>query len=133
MTLWDTADPNHPVPLGSPLTTTGPVWAVAFSPDGRTLAAALHASTGALVRWDVSDRARPTLIGEPLTTSTGPLAVTAFSPDGRALAATTEGGAVGLWNLDVEQVAARVCATAGDLDAQQWTRLVSTLPYAELC
>ncbi|MFD4907812.1 WD40 repeat domain-containing protein [Kitasatospora purpeofusca] len=124
--------PELPRSTQQPLTTAGPVWAVAFSPDGRTLAAALHAAT-ALVRWDMSARTRPTLIGEPLTPSTGPLAVTAFSPDGRTLAATTEGGAVGLWSLDVEQVAAHVCATAGALDAQQRTRLVASVPYTRSC
>ncbi|MEU9079095.1 WD40 repeat domain-containing protein [Kitasatospora sp. NPDC048538] len=133
VTLWNTADPDHPVPLASPLTTTGPVWAVAFSPDGRTLAATLHAATGALVRWDISDRTRPTPIGDPLTTSTGPLTVTAFSPDGRTLAATTDGGAVGLWSLDAEQVAAQVCATSGPLDDQQWAHLVASLPYTSTC
>ncbi|MGW4383382.1 nSTAND1 domain-containing NTPase [Kitasatospora sp. NPDC004531] len=132
VTLWDTTDPNHAFPLGPALATPGPVWAVAFSPDGRTLAAALHDTTGALLRWNLADRARPEPIGEPLTTSTGPLSVTAFGPDGRMLAAATEGGAVGLWQLDPERVAARVCATTGPLDARQWEARV-TAPYRATC
>ncbi|MFD7639273.1 hypothetical protein ACFV4P_01335 [Kitasatospora sp. NPDC059795] len=133
VTLWDTTDPHHTSPLGSALATPGPVWAVAFSPDGRTLAAALHDATGALLRWNLADRAKPKPIGEPLTTSTGPLSVTAFSPDGRMLAATTDGGAVGLWHLDPEQVAARICATAGPLDARQWEARVASVPYRATC
>jgi WD40 repeat protein len=37
--LWNVTDPTHPTPLGQPLTShTNWVYAVAFSPDGHTLA-----------------------------------------------------------------------------------------------
>ena len=40
MWLWDVRDPGHPVPEAGPLTgASGYVQAVAFSPDGRLLAA----------------------------------------------------------------------------------------------
>ena len=40
------ADPARPVPLGRPLTgPTSYVWAVAFSPDGKTLAAGVTDGT----------------------------------------------------------------------------------------
>ncbi|OKJ02898.1 hypothetical protein [Kitasatospora sp. CB01950] len=86
-----------------------------------------------MLRWDLADRTHPARIGEPLTTSTGPLSVTAFGPDGRMLAATTDGGAVGLWHLDPEQVAARICATTGPLDARQWEARVASVPYRATC
>lgn len=38
--LWDLTDPGNVDPLGQPLRGhTSPVWKVAFSPDGQTLAA----------------------------------------------------------------------------------------------
>ncbi len=48
--LWDVSDPAHPVTLGKPL--TGPakqVYSVAFSPDGRTLAAGQPGRQGVAV------------------------------------------------------------------------------------
>ena len=40
--LWDVASPGHPVPVGAPLeeASDSPLYATAFSPDGKILAAA---------------------------------------------------------------------------------------------
>ena len=56
--VWDIADRTHPMRLGDPLTGhTGSVTAVAFTPDGRTLATGGGDST--VILWDISDRAHP--------------------------------------------------------------------------
>ncbi len=59
-------------------------FSVAFSPDGKTLAAGDGGSSATL--WDVSHPARPRQLSQPLAGDSS-LAAVAFSPDGRILAA----------------------------------------------
>ena len=72
MLLWDVTDPARPRRLGDPLTGhTGAVSAVAFAPDGHTLATASCDET--VLLWDVTDPARPRRLGDPLTGHTDPV------------------------------------------------------------
>ena len=108
-------------PLSSPL--TGPassVSSVAFSPDGKIVAAA--GGSGGVLLWTLTNPAHPTPLGRPLTApptsnctlllSVSPRSETgsaktcpddfssvAFSPDGTILAAGSTYGQVWLWNL----------------------------------
>jgi WD40 repeat protein len=71
---------------------TGPVWGLAFSPDGTQLASA---SLDATVRvWD----ARTSQEIRKLTDQGAPLHSVAFSPDGTQLAAGSQHRAVVVWN-----------------------------------
>src|SRR5262249_7766988 len=72
----------------------GIVWAVAFSPDGRVLAAAVG-SNGAYL-WDVAT-------GETRGTLPHWMRIyrLAFSPDGRHLATVSQDQTVRLWDWDV--------------------------------
>jgi WD40 repeat protein len=98
--LWDTRRPGRRGQALSvyrgpidPALASHAVGGIAFSPDGRTLAAA--AFDGNVVLWDTHTR---TPIGQPLNGHHGPANAVAFSPDGRTLAAGMFDGTVLLWD-----------------------------------
>ncbi len=88
--LWDVATRR---PLGQPLSDgRGAVAGLAYSPDGRILAAG---QGRAVVLWDAAT-GRP--LGHSLVGAAGTVASVAFSPDGRTLAAGAGHGVV-LWDV----------------------------------
>jgi WD40 repeat protein/transcriptional regulator with XRE-family HTH domain len=107
--LWNVTNPAHARLTGRPLSVAPKgkgappfVQAVAFSPDGRSLAAGT--SAGQVWLWDVSRAATPVPFRtEPLTGPLGGAAAfvagLAFSPDGRTLAAASQDDKVWLWTV----------------------------------
>ena len=106
MVLWDVAARKRLVDEPLPVK-EGDVTSVAFSPDGKTIAAGYERvddRTG-VVLWDVAARKR--LVDEPLPVKEGIVWSVAFSPDGKTIAAgygrrsfidVGEGGVV-LWDV----------------------------------
>ena len=87
----------------------GYVTSVAFSPDGKTLAAGYGVGGvgGGVVLWDAAARKR--LADDPLPVKEGDVSSVAFSPDGKTLAAGygvgVGGGGVVLWDAAGAQAA----------------------------
>lgn len=101
--LWDVADPARPRRLAAlaiegaaPSHWYGYPSAIAFSPDGRTLA--LTTSRNRVDLWNVASPARPVRVAT-LGGHTGPVAAVAFSPGGHLLADVGYDGAVLVFNL----------------------------------
>jgi WD40 repeat protein len=86
--LWDVATGQ---PKGPPLRHDGTVWAVAFSPDGRTALTGSWDKTARL--WDVATR-EP--IGLPLE-HRGPVFSVSYSPDGLMVLTGSRDGTAQLW------------------------------------
>ncbi|MFF5156346.1 caspase family protein [Streptomyces sp. NPDC000348] len=82
LTVWDIADPREPERLADVPVTGGTTFSVAFSGDGRTLAAG--SAGGRLRLWDVSTPDRPVLRTER-TVVDAELVSVAFTHDGHHL------------------------------------------------
>jgi len=79
----------------------GDVRSVAFSPDGKTIAACCNSfGVGKVMLWDTAGRKRPTEL--PLAVKEVGVQSVAFSPDGKTIAAGYGAGSVGgvvLWDV----------------------------------
>jgi len=102
--LWDVTDPARPRRLtalaiegAAPSHWYGYPSAIAFSPDGRTLA--LTTSHNRVALWNVASPGRPVRVAT-LGGHTGPVAAVAFSPGSHLLADVGYDGAVVLFNIE---------------------------------
>ncbi|WP_170068045.1 WD40 repeat domain-containing serine/threonine protein kinase [Lentzea guizhouensis] len=99
--LWDVATGKLVVKLHGP---TGPggasANAVAFSPDGRTIAAGGNRLSGSTMLWDVAKREVVGLVDESYSI----MKTLAFSPDGKTLAGVTHTGNIQLWDVATRQL-----------------------------
>ncbi|HJY96807.1 MAG TPA: WD40 repeat domain-containing protein, partial [Streptosporangiaceae bacterium] len=87
--------------------------AVAFSPDGKTVATG--GTDGNVRLWDAATQQA---IGSPMSSDAQPVAAVAFSPDGTLVAAGSADGNVQLWDTATEQEAGTaLVAGAAEVDA----------------
>jgi WD40 repeat protein len=99
VSVWDTSPSEGPRRVGAvrvpaevgTLAGTG-----AISPDGRTLAVGTRAFT--IQRWDISDLARPALLGAPLKGPSDLIEYITFNRHGDLLAAGSDDGTVRIWD-----------------------------------
>ena len=85
---------NLLTPSSAPLVGhAGPVWGIAFSPDGSTVATASADKTARL--WDLASHRQR---GQPLTGDVTWVRAVAFSPDGKTLATASDDGETRLWS-----------------------------------
>ncbi|GLW33641.1 TIR domain-containing protein [Actinoplanes regularis] len=117
-TLWDLTDRRQPARLAE-VTLRKTLSALAFTPDGRTMAAA---DGNYVSLWDVADRSAPALLTSiPLKDFIGyPANTLAFSPDGRTLAAGTYDATVLLWDVADPSQPSRIATLAGHTNSVSW-------------
>src|SRR5262249_3568360 len=95
--LWSTQDPRQPV---RELPIPGHSHAIAFSPNGRWLAAKRQ---GAVNLWSLADLSKPPL--SLAENACGDVRTLRFSPDNRWLVSGTSGGVVNIWDVSDERPA----------------------------
>ncbi|MFI6439870.1 helix-turn-helix domain-containing protein [Streptomyces sp. NPDC050759] len=103
--------------------------ALAFSPDGGTLAVA--GDSGSLQLWDTSDQ-QP--LGSGLTTPGEGIVSLAFTPRGGTLYATSPHAPLQRYPVTSSHAATAICAgTAATLSRAQWHTYIQDAPYRDVC
>ena len=106
------------------------VYEVAFSPDGTTLASAIHDQTVRL--WDLR---QPDAEPRILRGHEGWVVGVAFSPDGTTLASASSDRTIRLWIARTEILLDLVCDKVWrNLTLSEWRRFVGRdIPYERTC
>ncbi|MFJ8106489.1 hypothetical protein [Streptomyces sp. NPDC096132] len=129
-TVWliDVGDLGHPRRVARLRASGSWLYALAFSADGRRLAAG--AADGKVLRWDVSGAAAPTV----LTGHSNPVPAVAFGPHGDTLATGGNDFTLRLWDTGLDRVAARICDSAYPrITGAEWARYFPAADFDPPC
>ncbi|MGW4631743.1 nSTAND1 domain-containing NTPase [Nocardia sp. NPDC004415] len=131
--LWDTDTPDSFTPLiDSARSEIAPLSSASATTDGRTIAVSGFAGITGL--WDLTDLHSPRRIGGAIGSSDGRNRQVILHPRGDQLIMVTDDGQVGVWDLEAERVAERICArTAGVLTQAVWRGQVPNVGYRPPC
>jgi WD40 repeat protein/transcriptional regulator with XRE-family HTH domain len=108
--------------------------AVAFSPDGRTLAVAGRLDGNPAINlWDVANPGGPRLEAQWAQPNDDDVNALGFSPVGQVLAVEGDYD-INLWSTNPTQIVESLCASAGDtITPTQWKEYIPGLPYRPPC
>ncbi len=132
MQVWDVGDRARIRPISAPIVADSlSVGRISFSPDSRR--AVITGEDRRITLWNMTDRAVPQQIGDPLTPPRENDDWTAqFLPYGNHL--VISGGSPRVWDLDVSPAIDRICDTTGNLLTEDvWQRHLPQLPYQPPC
>ncbi|WP_218717324.1 MULTISPECIES: NACHT and WD repeat domain-containing protein [unclassified Nocardia] len=131
--LWAVAEPGSIAPLTDPIRTEmSPIISLSTAIGGDSLA--LSSDDGTTVLWSIEDPRAPHKGVGPIGPADGRNRRVVVHPDGEQLVVITDNGQLGVWELDPEQVAARICAATGDaLTEPVWHRQVPNVSYRPPC
>ena len=111
----EAAAASGPPPRATLESNAGPIWSVAFSPDGKTLATAVD--DGAVKLWDL----RNGNVTDTINAHDGPIWSVAFSPDGGRMATASDDGTAKVWD-------AKTCVVLHTLQHVTSVRAVAFAP-----
>ncbi|MFE2413461.1 helix-turn-helix domain-containing protein [Kitasatospora sp. NPDC059408] len=129
-TVWliDISDIGRPAKVTQLPAAGSFLYALAFSADGRRLAAG--AADGRVLLWDVSGAPAPAVLTGPST----PVPAVAFGPDGNTLATGGNDFTIRLWDTGLEKVAARICDSAYPrITRAEWARYFPAVDFTPPC
>ncbi|SDJ07226.1 hypothetical protein [Nonomuraea jiangxiensis] len=129
--LWDLSGRRRVTALSVSHGHTDAISSVAFAPRGPLLATAGLDRTVRL--WDITDRRAPVALAA-LSGHADRVYSAAFSRSGGHLVTSGEDRTVRLWQVDLEQVAGRVCDLSFPrIAAPEWSRHFADLAYRPPC
>ncbi|MCA2210332.1 nSTAND1 domain-containing NTPase [Nocardia rosealba] len=130
--LRDTDDPESFTPLVDAVRTeVAPInW---ISTDADSTELVISSDDGTTSLWNVADRRAPRHRLGPLGPADGRTRQVTMHPRGEQLVLVTDDGQFGVWDLDPEAVAARICASTGMLTEAVWRTHVAHGPYRAPC